>query len=334
MDKRAIEDAVKAFEHFNRINIQNYVSDAAETDGCYFRDNYIGRDVFQEHIEEWLEFFEEKDQNIFLKLLSNYRYYTENELRKVLRQIVCDVKRECDLDYTYFVTFPSKEGVKSGGDDLRSLLQVVNLGEIKKDHIISDTDKNVKEIVENAKGIVFLDDVVGSGRTLYRNVESCIKKLELQSHPNIKLFVAVLYGRRKKIERKVKGLQKLGVCFEKTIVTEEGGKCFDEEHLFSDGDKVKQIVETYETEIEMASEPDGKSYVLGFEKNQFLVSFRYNTPNNTLCNFWRPSAISTPLFIRTSYKRPNISDIRRNKKNNERNAYLRGQMRIKCNESE
>jgi len=334
MDKCAIEDAIRAFENYNQIKIQNYMSDAAEADECCFRDNYIGQDVFQDHIEEWLEFFEEKDQGIFLELLGHYRYYTENKLRKVLRRIVCQVQSECDPERTYFVTFPSKEGVKSGGDDLRSLLQIVSLGEIKKDHIISDTDKNVKDIVENAKAIIFLDDVVGSGMTLYGNIKACIEKLKLSKHPDIKLFVAVIYGHKKKIESKVKDLQKLGVRFEEEIIAEEGVKCFDEAHIFSDSSKVKQIVETYETEIEMASEPDGKSYILGFDKNQFLVSFRYNTPNNTLCNFWRPSSISTPLFIRTSYKRPNISDIRKNKENNERNAYLRGKMRIKCNEGE
>ena len=53
--------------------------------------------------------------------------------------------------------------------------------------------------------------------------------------------------------------------------------------------------------------------VLGFKKGQLLVSFYYNTPNNTLSSFWRPSKVSQPLFIRNKYIRPSTSEIRKNK---------------------
>ena len=81
---------------------------------------------------------------------------------------------------------------------------------------------------------------------------------------------------------------------------------------------IEKIIEDY------AIEDRDKKFYMGFEKNQLLVSFYYNTPNNTLSLFWRPTSISVPLFARTSYKRPTIDECRKNKKKLMENAYERG----------
>ena len=55
---------------------------------------------------------------------------------------------------------------------------------------------------------------------------------------------------------------------------------------------------------------------------KLTISFYYNTPNNTLCNFWEYSDIHTPLFERRSQTRPSVNNLKTRKSNNEINAYL------------
>lgn len=330
--QKKVEEAIRKFEKYNDIKIENYSSDSSVGMDDKIPDNYIGQDIFALHVKEWLELFEDEDKYAALELLKNYRYYTERKLRKSLRDIVAKIQEaemeQEDLNAVYFITFPSKNGVKSGGDDLRSMLQIAALGRLTKDNVIADTQKNIKEILDNADIIVFMDDVVGSGRTMYGNVKQCIDKLELNLRPEIKLYIAVLYGREAKINKKVKELEKLGVKIE-IVICEKARKCFDEACIFekSEAQRIRKIIKEYEKKIEENSESDGKKYILGFEENQFLISFCYNTPNNTLSNFWKPSKISVPLFIRNSYKRPSIDEVRKFKYNNQQNAYIRGQMK-------
>lgn len=332
-----IMEAIQEFEKFNGFKINDYISDECEGYLGKNPDSYIGNDTFYKNIQEWMDFFDEKDKHILLKLLKNYRYYPEGKIRASMKKIVKTIKEENDCDWkkVYFITFPSKEGVKSGGDDLRSILQVSNLGKIEKENIISDTDKNIEKIICKAKVIVFIDDIVGSGTTLYGNVKKCIEDLELEEHKDIKLYIAILFGRKKKIKEKIRDLQKLGVTIE-WILMEEGKKCFDEAKIFSeiDSQNYKKIIRSYEEEIKNNSEDEDKNYVLGFEENQFLVSLRYNTPNNTLSSFWKPSRLSVPLFIRTEYIRPTIDDIKKEKEKNQRKAYILAEEKHKDAKSE
>ncbi|BBF42399.1 hypothetical protein lbkm_1081 [Lachnospiraceae bacterium KM106-2] len=329
-----IKTAIQRFEKNNSIRINKYVSDKCENYEDEILDNYIGKDIFYEHISEWLELFDEGDKDIFLKLFENYRYFTDNKIRIALRCIIdkveTEIKGKCNLSEVFFLTFPSKEGIKSGGDDLRSLLSLTLIGKISKNNIVADTDKNVNSILESAKAIVFLDDVVGSGYTLHNNLDMCIEKLNLKYRNDILLFVAILFGREKKVSEKVKEFKKVGINI-KYIVYENSKKCFDQSNIFPENlsKLYKETVKKYEENIKDNSDDKTKDYVLGFEKNQMLVSFKYNTPNNTLSNFWLPSLISMPLFIRTSYIRPRIEDIRKNKLNNKQNAYNIGKGRNK-----
>ena len=77
---------------------------------------------------------------------------------------------------------------------------------------------------------------------------------------------------------------------------------------------VIEVIKKYEKIID--------SYDMGFDKCKLTISFYYNTPNNTLCNFWEYSDIHTPLFERRSQTRPSVNNLKTRKSNNEINAYL------------
>ncbi len=336
MDKKnTLIESISKFEELNKIKLNNYMSSNSSEESDKHIDNYIGEDIFQDRVYDWLELFEEKDRPILLKLLENYRYFTENRIKRELYRIIKEIINDSDPNDVYIITFPSKKGVASGGDNLRSALICSLLGEFKKENIIHDTEKNIDKVINNAKKIIFLDDIVGSGTTLYGNVKECVKNFQLDKNRHIKLHVVIIYGRKDKIEKKIRDLKKIGIDIDYRLIV-IGEKCFDKANIFSqqESQKNKEIVKTYEKIIEEYGDKEDKGYVLGFQENQFLVSLYYGTPNNTLSNFWKPSEMSVPLFIRSSYIRPNISDIKKRKENNAENAYLLAMLEKKNNESE
>ena len=47
--------------------------------------------------------------------------------------------------------------------------------------------------------------------------------------------------------------------------------------------------------------------IRGYDNSQLLLSFCYNTPNNTIAAFWRPSTISIPLFKRDNCQKHSMN---------------------------
>lgn len=323
-----IRQVIKKFEKNNNLIISNYVSNNNYYEHNKFYDNYIGSDIFKKNIENWINSFTDNDKSIFYKLLMNYKYFTENSLKEILFSMINEITNSVkNFDKVYFITFPSKDGIKSGGDDIRSLLGLVGLNSIQKDKIISNVEYKKKEIIENAEAIVILEDIVGSGLTLYSNINNIIDILELKDNKNIKIYLRLIAGRERKVKEKVSQLEKKNNIKIDYSIYFKCKKCFDEMHIFDNNNqKYKSIVEKYEEQIDKTKRGEKKSNVLGFMANQFLISFVYNTPNNTLCNFWEPSENNSPLFIRTSYKRPNINDIKNAKKRNTKKAYILGRI--------
>ena len=89
-----------------------------------------------------------------------------------------------------------------------------------------------------------------------------------------------------------------------------------DEHVIEVIKKYEKLIDSYQAKTST------KTYDMGFDKCKLTISFYYNTPNNTLCNFWEYSDIHTPLFERRSQVRPSINNLKTRKSNNEINAYL------------
>lgn len=93
-------------------------------------DNYIGKDIFEERVREWLEFFAEEDKEIFLELLKCYRYFTRSQFRRIIFKIHQTIIEKTfwgvEQNSVLFITFPSKQGVASGGDTIRAIFEQVS----------------------------------------------------------------------------------------------------------------------------------------------------------------------------------------------------------------
>lgn len=320
-------NSVSLFERNNGIKIENYYSRKRPKDKFAIKDNYVGEDVFLERIEEWLEICSKKiERKYLLQLLNEYLYFPKDKFDfEVERIIDCLREDQVDLKRALFVTFSSKKGTASGGDSISSALTVATMGISVKENIITDVERATKTLMERIrqyKYIVFVDDVIGSGMTLNTNVSAFFKRFEFDE--NVIVYIAALCGRKNKIDKKAKQFTKRYNKEFRSILLYPLKKSLDE-YDKSDKSIRYEVVSIIENKIDKyALEEKEKTFFLGFEKNQLLVSFYYNTPNNTLSLFWRPSEISVPLFTRTSYKRPTIDDCRKNKQKLQKNAYERG----------
>ena len=108
----------------------------------------------------------------------------------------------------------------------------------------------------------------------------------------------------------------------KLLVDHECRKCFSENYIFAENEtESKNIIMETEEKIAGKKVGEDQSYALGYENSQLLLSFFYNTPNNTLCMFWKPTETNFPLFVRNSFHRPSLADIKRNRGIKRKNAY-------------
>lgn len=326
-----IIEAIKEFEKHNEIQISNYYYRTEKFNSSLCKDGFIGSDIFENNIKEWLEICEdEQERHYFLLLLSHFSYFPENRYNFNMHKLIDNLKRRSIfMEKTIFVVSMSKNGTASGGDNVSAALKLATIGEVRKENIITNFERASDDLKRNFRQvsyIVFIDDIIGSGKTLYTNINNFMHRFNDDIGENTELIIASLCGREKKIKEKIRQLKKSynrKFNYENLYPVQ---KSLDECKLLDESGKKR--IEKIEKIIEKnAIYDDGRTYIMGFEKNQLLVGFYYNTPNNTLSLFWRPSKISVPLFGRTSYKRPDINECRENKRKVKENAYELGRMR-------
>ena len=230
------------------------------------------------------------------------------------------------FDDIYFVTFASKNYRVSGGDSMRAYLRTeLNLG---ADNSLLDTSPNLSDICKKAKAIVLLDDVVSTGMTMYGRIISLISKLKLTDYPNIKLYAAFICADSRVVNKKTKEIfnkTKVTIIPEihEQLVKEITKDKYDNEndflHALDVTSKYDRLI--YKNKFEGDNE---HKCIRGFKDSRLLLSFCYNTPNNTIAAFWRPSKISSPLFLRDSCQRHsmNINDLRTKQEQTRRNCYF------------
>ena len=101
-----------------------------------------------------------------------------------------------------------------------------------------------------------------------------------------------------------------------------------EEEAFSTNSPEYRQAAKYEKMIDDYLHEDQKSFFMGFNKNRLLVSFYYNTPNNTLSTFWAsvPKANYPPFWRNGNQKRrPSVNALKRKKEELTERAYAYGE---------
>lgn len=329
-DECVVERAITAFYAGNEIRDELYADSEEEhyLTGKPF-DYRIARPLLKGRLVEWLEGFEEEDRIYFLKLFESFTYITaiefECRMRLLCRELYEELGKEgISQEEILFVLTESRAGIKSGSTEISSALWKVNHGELEKKQIIEAYSKAEAENVARARAVVFIDDILATGITLLNTVEAFFARFPYESFTDTKFYYTSIAWKRRAV-RLIK--KDLAARADKPVLTEflpenasrELASAF-KNGCFSGEERrlAEQRVARYEEEIGQEGE---KSYAMGYGKSKLLLAFAYETPNNTLCSFWKYSDRNRPVFARSGQKRPSVSELRRRKQHMQNNAY-------------
>ena len=319
MDK---ETALSLFYQKNNIDID---SASNEYDGNY--DCRIA--ALSAQVDRWLASIDKADHELFLTLLSRYTYLTSAQCQIRYNRILNLLQEQLDLygdtlSDVLFMSVESGGAHKSGSDNVRADIYSRNMRRISKRQIIASQSKLDPLELQQYKTIIFLDDIVGSGVTLWNSIKNFHSRFLLDSTINPKLFFSSIVPRKKGIQHIKSNCRKSSI-----EITPLLDPSWYEEPAFPKNSREYIQIEKYEQLVGNYMMADSKSFFMGFQKNRLLISFYYNTPNNTLSTFWRiVPEINEPPFYRDGDQpscRPSIDDLKKRDKEMRTNAYAYGQ---------
>lgn len=299
------QQALDAFYAVNKIN------PALITDH-YDPTKHLDQRLFQlgEKSLEWLETYCTGEQNALIQLLACYRYFTDVQMLQIWQTIFDRLERNLNAfkiswSEVLFVTTESSKGVKSGAANIQADFLKVCLDVIRKDQVITMLDKQPLTKLDGIQAVIFLDDIVATGLTLQQTIQSFLSHfqlLDLSELPIQFYWGSAVFTKRGQrflstFQRKYPQMhlqQVVGVQLESLF------------HLAPQMQEMEKVLQEIEARIDSydgdgyAIETDGsrKTYAMGFAACKLLVSTYYDTPNNTLCSFWRVTNQNKPPFRR------------------------------------
>lgn len=270
--------------------------------------NWGGTKVRKEYdtkIDKWLNQFEESEKDIILELLKHFKYYTSRKLNKAvinLYQTFIETYGE-NADKVVFIPVHKDFGV-GFSDEFFNKFWISN-------NIKDSAEKNIYQLLEqgnNFDKIAILDDYSGSGKTIKRTIQKCID-LNLKCKDTI-FYVLVIQISISACER-IKNFAKDQGIEIRIINLKTEEKAFENESIFTRDVSDKKKDEYFRICI---NHNINKEYILGFDKTQALISFKYNTPNNTLGIFWSEGDDFFAIFKRHKVKETTLSNIQKDAK--------------------
>lgn len=315
MDK---ETALKTFYEINGINP---IRVADSLDDCY--DKRLAE--LPQRVDQWLQGIASEDQETFLNLLSRYCYLRRPQCQlrygKILSLLMDRLSElQINLSNVLIITIEAGGSCSSGGDNVRADFRYRNLETLSKQQIIATQSKLIEEDLSSYQAILFLDDIVGSGITMWRSIHQLRMRFP-EWFDRQKIFCASIAPRKNGVNHVVKNCKKAHILIEWLY-----DPMWLQAPAFSYSSPEYKKLERYEKIIGDYMIEHGKSFFMGFNKNRLLLSFYYNTPNNTLSTFWRIGANMEPPFYRdgNQAKRPALDDLKKRKVQLSEGAYLFG----------
>lgn len=315
MDK---EIAIERFYKENHIDPQRV---ADELDASY--DPRLA--MLPQKVDQCLEYVDVADRPVFLKLLSRYCYLSKVQCQLRYGQVLSTLQEQLNelqisMEEVLFVTIEAGGAYASGGDNVRADLRYRNLGVIKKRQIVAAQSKLSEKDLDSYRSVLFLDDVLGSGMTMWNAIQQLRTRFP-EWFDKQKIFCSSIAPRQRGIKHINKNCKKYGISLSWIYEAE-----WIQKPAFERSSQDYHQLEKYERCIgELLTEP-GKSFFMGFAKNRLLLSFYYNTPNNTLSTFWRKGVDVEPPFCRDGDQpsRLSLEALKKRKRHLGEQAYIFG----------
>jgi len=301
----ADEDAQNAF---NEKESAAYIADTAIIELTGRWELYKGMQVGPSHVRAWLAQFENNiERQLAFKLLQHVDFYGEARIREKLIIIHDAIKREIihsikigervrkDILISAFGTLS-----KSGATYVRMYASEngITAHSIKP---YADLRKAI-QADELIKAVVFIDDMVASGKTLIDFLTALNTDIgDILEQRGILVVVGVICGINEGVDNAHNFItsEKFGfkIILKVCDVFEESKKTFGPDSTIFDGEEKSRA-------LSMARKHGAKLQSrnpLGYQDSQLLIVFKDNCPNNTLPIIWasanEPKWI--PLFKRS-----------------------------------
>ncbi len=263
------------------------------------------KEISEDKINQWLENFDgsyfedvENEKKLALWLLAHFSYYTLQDVRVLCKKLYNQYMHE------KLCSYPGVDLAKDINDIINNTL-FVGLGndsesgnnilyyfrqenQLSKQNFEIDTNKTYENLV-------YVDDVTISGEQALEYIRS--RKIKAKN-----TYVAVMIATEEAVNNLQKARKRVKPIA--TMILDQRDKTFsDMAYVFSEK-RIKEIREIAREFCELYGKKAVKgcgymiTHPLGFDDGQYMISFEYNTPDNTLPIFWGTGSGWVPLFKR------------------------------------
>ncbi len=241
---------------------------------------------FAVRIDAWLAQFEDTEKQLMLDILKKFSYYNKQLLQKKVAELYKKFKEEHNEEYI-LSQIQKDYGVGYSDYIYDDFWMVNNLKDYAERNIL---DLVERDDLEEIPCLVLVDDYTGTGKTFI----DFYKKL-LSINPGLgekTTFFLTVASSSVAIEN-INSFAKEGGYDIHLICLEEQKRAFLDNFLYVEEDSNNK-----RCNYEAICKKHHVKCIFGFGDVEGLISFEYNTPNNTLGIIWNDSSEYSGLFKR------------------------------------
>jgi hypothetical protein len=266
---------------------------------------YLGQEITTELLRTWLNQFKGNNvQRLMFKVLQAVRFYPAIKIREKMREAHDVVKpqvpwvRKPKQPRRRDILVAALGGIAHSGAEYAR--RYADENQIYPDNVVAIEDlPKVAEKREEIKGIVLIDDFIGTGQTMigmFRKLTPEVK--EVLGRESLSTFLIAVTGFTAALETVETELRNLELNVETHLLDPLDGTrmLFGETSTVFTDQSEKLKAKDYAYEYGVKIEPDAP---LGYGNCEAAVVFENKIPNNCLPIFWSRSKGWKPIFPRT-----------------------------------
>jgi hypothetical protein len=266
---------------------------------------YKGRQISEDLIRMWLsQFGDTTRQRLVFIILKGLKFYTQMEVRNKVREAHSIVSRHLvhfiedgklkrrDILVSYL------DGPGKSGSRYAKLYADEN--NIYYDNVIemSRLGPYLKNRSNEIEAVVFMDDLIGTGKTASENFERMSQDAQIIAcRDKVKMFLLSICGLESGIAELERRIAKLPLQIEVHVCDHLD----DRDRVFSGSSKFFDDHQQRDEALALCREVGStleKNHPLGYGDSQLAVVFEDTTPNNSLPVLWKKKKSWTALFPR------------------------------------
>ena len=256
-------------------------------------------------IELWLSQFDEEERKEMLRLLYHFDYYSSHKIPQIVKTLYLKFRETCDSEDVVFAKIEKQFGT--------SFSSIFFMSFWSQNNLYDYTEENLSKIISEedlTQNIVIVDDYFGSGNSFIKYIN---KLLALNSSIKKKNFYFVAHQGSYIGKKAIEDFALKNNINVKIIVNKYSKKAFEYGNIYSESiaDQHRQL---YSNIYDKRNQDP--FFKFGYNEVEALVSFYYNTPNNTLGLFWQNICGFKALFSRHEKKKTTLNSMKIKSKQN------------------